>query len=54
VGIETSIQSTTLPNNEMVHRVRVGPFSDVEEVNRIRSLLKQNGVDAILVKEKSE
>lgn len=50
VGIEASIQTTNLPDKGMWHRVRVGPYTDVDELNRIRSILKQNGVDAALVK----
>lgn len=50
VGIEASIQTTHLPDKGVWHRVRVGPHSDVEELNRIRAILKQNGVEAALVK----
>jgi len=50
VGIEASIQTTNLPDKGIWHRVRVGPYTDVEELNRIRSILKQNGVDSALVK----
>lgn len=50
VGIEATIQTTNLPEKGVWHRVRVGPYSDVEELNRIRGALKQNGVDATLVK----
>ena len=50
VGIEAAIQTTNLPDKGLWHRVRVGPYSDVEELNRVRGVLKQNGVDAALVK----
>jgi len=50
VGIEASIQTTNLPDKGLWHRVRVGPYSDIEELNRVRGVLKQNGVDAALVK----
>jgi cell division protein FtsN len=50
VGIEAAIQTTNLPDKGVWHRVRIGPYSDVEELNRVRSVLKQNGVDAALVK----
>ena len=50
VGVEASIQTSNLPDKGVWHRVRVGPYSDVEELNRIRAILKQNGVDATLVK----
>ena len=50
VGIEASIQTTTLPDKGVWHRVRVGPYTNVEEVNRARAMLKQNGVEATLIK----
>ena len=50
LGIEASIQTTTLPDKGVWHRVRVGPYTDVEEVNRARNTLKQNGVETTLIK----
>jgi cell division protein FtsN len=50
VGVEAAIQTTSLPDKGVYHRVRIGPYSDVEELNRIRTVLKQNGIDAALVK----
>jgi cell division protein FtsN len=35
-----------------MHRVRVGPFRDPDEMNRARALLAQNGVQASVVKQK--
>jgi cell division protein FtsN len=50
LGIEASIQTTTLPDKGVWHRVRVGPYTSVEELNRTRDALKQNGVDTTLIK----
>lgn len=50
LGIEASIQTSTLPDKGVWHRVRLGPYTDVEEVNRARAMLKQNGVDSTLIK----
>ncbi len=50
LGVEAAIQTTTLPDKGVWHRVRVGPYTDVEEVNRARNTLKQNGVDTTLIK----
>jgi len=30
--------------------VRLGPYTKVEEINRVRQALAQNGIDASLVK----
>jgi len=32
------------------YRVRLGPFKRIDEINRIRQQLAQNGVDASLVR----
>jgi cell division protein FtsN len=46
LGIEASTQTATIPDKGVWHRVRLGPYKNVEEMNQARSLLKQNGVDA--------
>jgi cell division protein FtsN len=50
MGLEASVQSRDLGEKGVWHRVRVGPYRDVEELNRVRGVLKQNGIDAALVK----
>ena len=50
VGVEATIQTTTLPDKGVWHRVRVGPYANIEELNRARETLKQNGYDTSLVK----
>jgi cell division protein FtsN len=50
LGLETSVQAVTVDNGQNWHRVRVGPFSNLQELNDARALLKTNGVDAILIR----
>ena len=50
MGVEASIQTATLPDKGVWHRVRVGPYSNVDDLNRVRNTLSQNGVTATLVK----
>jgi cell division protein FtsN len=50
LGVEATIQTTTLADKGVWHRVRVGPYTSVEELNRTRDTLKQNGVDTALIK----
>ena len=50
LGLEATIQTRTLPEKGVWHRVRVGPYTDVEELNRVRSVLKQNNIETALVK----
>ncbi len=50
IGIEAAIQTTTLPDKGVWHRVRIGPYASIEELNRTRDTLKQNGYDTALIK----
>jgi cell division protein FtsN len=50
LGLETSIQTVSSDSRQAWHRVRVGPFENLKDLNTARSLLKQNGVDAILIR----
>jgi len=51
LGVEAVIQTSEVPNKGVLHRVRVGPFRAMDEVNRTRSLLTQNNIPVTLVKE---
>lgn len=51
LGVEAVIQTGEVADKGVLHRVRVGPFSAMDEVNRTRSLLAQNDIPATLVKE---
>jgi cell division protein FtsN len=50
LGFEASIETSSLPDKGTWHRVRLGPYTSVEELNRTRDTLKQNGVQTTLVK----
>jgi cell division protein FtsN len=50
MGVEASIQATTLPDKGVWHRVRIGPYTSVEELARTRDTLKQNGVETTLIR----
>ena len=52
-GHEARIQTADLPEGKVLHRVRVGPFPSVDEARRVREQLKQNQIDATLVKVKA-
>ena len=52
LGIEAAIQTRDLGGELGVfHRVRVGPFREMDEINRTRVRLKQNNIPSTLVKE---
>ncbi len=50
LGMETSIQTVSVNSKKAWHRVRVGPFNNLRDLNQARSQLKQNGIDAILIR----
>jgi cell division protein FtsN len=50
IGFEATIQAATLPDKGVWHRVRVGPYTSVEELTRMRDALRQNGVETTLIK----
>jgi cell division protein FtsN len=50
MGMEASVEPTSLPEKGVWYRVRLGPYAKVEEINKVRGMLVQNGVDASLVK----
>ncbi len=53
LGLQASVEPTNLPDRGTWYRVRLGPYSQLDEINRVRSTLAQNGVDAALVKIKN-
>jgi len=50
MGVEAIIQTVTVPDKGIWHRVRVGPYYNVDDLNRMRTTLTQNGVSTSLVK----
>jgi len=57
LGVQANIQSVTINNaNDGAttwHRVRLGPYESFSEMNRIRSRLRRNNIEALLLKLKS-
>jgi cell division protein FtsN len=50
LGLEAVIQTADIPDKGVWHRVRIGPFANIEEMNRSRALLAQNDIPSSLVK----
>lgn len=46
LGFEAGIQTVTIPDKGVWHRVRLGPYKNADEIGRVRTSLKQNGVDS--------
>jgi len=54
LGFESSVEPANLPDKGTWYRVRLGPYAKVEEINRVRQALAQNGIEASLVKIKEQ
>lgn len=50
LGVEAKIETAAVPEKGTWHRVRAGPFATVEQVNRARDALRQNGIETQLVR----
>ena len=50
LGVEANIQSVNTPEKGLLHRVRVGPLTRAEDVERLRAQLKMNGLNPTPVK----
>lgn len=50
LGVEAGVEPINLAEKGTWYRVRVGPYGKVDEINRLRQTLAQNGIEAALVK----
>ena len=50
IGAEATIQTIILPDKGVWHRVRLGPYSNIGDLNRVRKILGQNQIETTLVK----
>lgn len=50
LGMEANIQSVNNPDKGLLHRVRIGPLTRSEDVERLRAQLKANGLNPTPVK----
>lgn len=48
-GLESKIQKVTV-DSDTWHRIRIGPISDLEELNRTRALLRQINIEAMVIR----
>ena len=50
LGIDSSVQPAALPGKGTWYRVRIGPYTKLDDINRVRQTLAQNGISASVVK----
>ena len=51
VGFEAQVVTAEV-NGQTMHRVRVGPYAQLDEVNKVRSRLAENGIEASVVRQR--
>ena len=49
-GLEAQIQTATLSDSSVWHRVRLGPYSSPEELSQARAVLRQNKIEPSIIK----
>lgn len=50
LGVEAKIQTVEVADKGLMHRVRIGPFASQADLERVRAELKQNGINADIIK----
>jgi cell division protein FtsN len=50
IGIESAIQRVTVNDAETWHRVRVGPFTNLRELSRVRNRMRENSIEPMMLK----
>jgi len=48
-GIESKVQKVSV-DNDTWHRVRIGPISKLDELNRLRTILRKGEVDVLVIR----
>jgi cell division protein FtsN len=54
LGFDSSVEPANLPDKGTWYRVRMGPYAKLEDINKVRQALAQNGIDASLIKVKDQ
>lgn len=49
-GLEAQIQTATLPDGSVWHRVRMGPYSSAQGLDKARASLNENKIDNAVIK----
>ncbi|MDP1708982.1 MAG: SPOR domain-containing protein [Gammaproteobacteria bacterium] len=52
LGLEASIQTVTVNNKDTWHRVHIGPYKTLAEIDAVRARLKENRIDTMVLKVK--
>lgn len=50
LGVESRVQTVTIDDADTWHRVRIGPISDLRELNTMRERLARNQIEALVIR----
>lgn len=53
-GLEAGVRPVTIPDKGTLYRVRLGPYQSLDDANRIKAALSQNGVGAAIIRANDE
>lgn len=53
LGIESRVETGAGPDGKSRYRIRVGPLGDLNRVNAMLKTLRENGIDALLMRQKA-
>src|SRR5690606_11191817 len=50
IGLESDVQTVTIDRDQTWHRVRIGPFTDLQRLDSARARLADNGIQALVIR----
>jgi cell division protein FtsN len=53
-GLEATVRAVAIPNRGTMYRVRLGPYQSIDDANRNKTTLSQNGVAAAIIRTADE
>ena len=53
-GLEAAVRPVNVPDKGTLYRVRLGPYQSLDDANRIKNALSQNGVGAAIIRTTDE
>jgi cell division protein FtsN len=53
-GLEASVKPVDVPDRGKLYRVRLGPYQSLDDANRMKTVLSQNGVGAAIIRTTDE
>jgi cell division protein FtsN len=53
-GLEATVRAVTIPDKGTLYRVRLGPYQNLDDANRNKAVLSQNGVGAAIIRTTDE